>query len=93
MGYAATTQSYTGKVTLLGAEYLHAASFDRETENLSREEWKRFRDERLPALEDQARRLRKRLEQDGWADEAREFWQDFLRWLKEILSRAPAELR
>ena len=65
----------------------------RETENLSREEWEMFRNERLPALEDQARRLRERLEQDGWADEAREFWQDFLRWLKEILSRVPAELR
>jgi hypothetical protein len=64
----------------------------RETEDLSREEWERFRDERLPALEDEARRLRERLEQDGRVDQAREFWQDFLRWLKEILSRAPAEV-
>jgi ABC-type transporter Mla subunit MlaD len=62
--------------------------FTRDAEVLAEEEWDRLRKQRLPALVEEAERLRDQLEEDGRLDEAREFWKDFQRWLEEVASEA-----
>jgi hypothetical protein len=65
--------------------------FMRDADKAAREEWGRFRQERLPALRERAERLRDKWRREGKLDRAEKFWKDFTRWLDEIDSGAQRE--
>jgi hypothetical protein len=58
--------------------------FMRDADKTAREEWDRFRRDRLPALRERAERFREKLKEEGKLERAERFWDDFTRWLEEI---------
>lgn len=49
----------------------------------SKEEFERFRKERLPELEEKAKAYKQKLEREGKLPEAKAFWEQFTKWLDE----------
>lgn len=46
--------------------------------------WETFRREKLPALEQEARRYKEQLEREGKVEDAKRFWEQFTAWVKEM---------
>jgi hypothetical protein len=58
---------------------------------LGEEQFGAFKEEALPGLEQQASRLKQRLEAEGRVEEAKQFWKEFSKWmLEQQQGEAPA---
>lgn len=59
-------------------------AYSRDVGRATEEQYRTFKEKRLPALKEKAEGLRDELEHSGKAEQAREFWRRFTDWVKDL---------